>query len=175
MVSREEFRKLFTSILPLLRAGQQHTKMLLTPLARYLLQSCCNDPSHINRKELKFGASMGEAICEVKSWLKGLAFTRCIQNFSVICPNEMLGEGDRHFWGSDPVHMVEDGYKELGKRLMEAMLHAKVSRKPVSTSTSAGPSVDPEQHGSREMTPRSTMIMASEAMEATEGVVATTP
>jgi hypothetical protein len=143
MVSRDEFRELFTSILPLLRAGLQHNKMLLTPLARYLLQSCCNDPSHItNRKEQKFGASMGEAICEAKSWLKGLAFTRHIKNFSVICPNEMLGEGDRHFWGSDPVHMVEDGYNELGKRLMEAMLHAEVSRKTASAPTSAGPSVD---------------------------------
>jgi hypothetical protein len=52
MVKREEFRKLFTSIPRILRAGLQHIKMLLTPLARYLQQSCCTDPSHItNRKE----------------------------------------------------------------------------------------------------------------------------
>jgi hypothetical protein len=38
--------------------------------------------------------------------------------------------------------MVEDGYKELGKRLMEAMLNAEVSRKPASEPSSAGASVD---------------------------------
>jgi hypothetical protein len=49
----------------------------------------------------------------------------------------MLGHEDRHFWQEDPVHMVESGYKELGKRLLEAMLNAEVSRK----TDSAGPSV----------------------------------
>jgi hypothetical protein len=130
MVNRDEFRDLFTAVLPILRAGQQHTKILLTPLVRYLVHSCCRDTSHItNRCEPRYAATIAEAMCEVKSWLKGLAFTRRIKNFSVICPNEMLGQEDRHFWDTDPVHMVEAGYKELGKRLLEAMATTEVSRK----------------------------------------------
>jgi hypothetical protein len=76
-------------------------------------------------------------MCEVKAWLRGLAFTRRIKNFSVICPNEMLGLEDRHFWQEDPVHMAADGYKELGKRLVEAMVNTEVSRR---TESAAGPS-----------------------------------
>jgi hypothetical protein len=130
MVNRDEFRELFTALLPILRAGQQHTKILLTPLVRYLMQSCCRDPTHItNRCEPRYAAAIAEAMYEIKGWLKGLAFTRRIKNFSVICPNEMLWQEDRHFWDTDPVHMVEAGYKELGKRLLEAMANAEVSRK----------------------------------------------
>jgi hypothetical protein len=138
MADRDEFRGLFTEVLPLLRAGLQHTKILLTPLVRYLLQPCCRDPTHLtNRCKPTYGTMIAEAMCEARAWLKGLAFTRRIKNFSVICPNEMLGHEDRHFWQEDPVHMVESGYKELGKRLLEAMLNAEVSRKM----DSAGPSV----------------------------------
>jgi hypothetical protein len=138
LADRDEFRGLFTEVLPLLRAGLQHTKILLTPLVRYLLQPCCRDPTHLtNRCEATYGTMIAEAMCEARAWLKGLAFTRRIKNFSVICPNEMLGHEDRHFWQEDPVHMVESGYKELGKRLLEAILNAEVSRK----TDSAGPSV----------------------------------
>jgi hypothetical protein len=123
MVNRDEFRELFTGVLPILRAGQQHTTVLLTPLVRYLIQSCCRDPTHItNRCEPRYAAAIAEAMCEIKGWLKGLAFTCRLKN-------EMLGQEDRHFWDTDPVHMVEAGYKELGKRLLEAMANADVSCK----------------------------------------------
>jgi hypothetical protein len=59
MVNRDEFRDLFTAVLPILRAGQQHTKILLTPLVRYLLHSCCRDISHItNRCEPRYAATI---------------------------------------------------------------------------------------------------------------------
>jgi hypothetical protein len=64
MVNRDEFRDLFTAVLPILRAGQQHTKILLTPLVRYLLHSCCRDTSHItNRCEPRYAATIAEAMC----------------------------------------------------------------------------------------------------------------
>jgi hypothetical protein len=133
---KDEFREMFTITLPLLRAGLMHTKILLTPLMRYVTRPCCDNPGHItNRHEPGYGPMLAEAICEAKGWLKGLAFTRRIKNFSVICPNEMLGMEDRHFWGSDPVHMEETGYKEMGKRLIEAMTTTELCRKPSEVKT----------------------------------------
>jgi hypothetical protein len=73
--------------------------------------------------------------CEAKGWLKGLAYTRRIKNFSVICPSEMLGMEDRHFWGNDPVQMEDTSYKEMGKRLIEAMTTTELSRKPSEAQT----------------------------------------
>jgi hypothetical protein len=50
--SRDEFRGLFTTVLPLLRAGLDNTKVLLSPLMRYIVQKCCEDDTHIINKGL---------------------------------------------------------------------------------------------------------------------------
>jgi hypothetical protein len=128
--TREEFRELFTTCLPLLRAGLMHTKILLTPLNRYLLKACCDDPTHVsNRTEPGYGTAMAEGLGRIGEWLRGLAFTRRIRNFAVVCPNGLLGREDRDFCLHDPVHLTDTGYSVLGKRLLESMISAELSRK----------------------------------------------
>jgi hypothetical protein len=40
---RDEFTQPVSFALPLLRAGGQHTKVLLTPLMRYAMENCCEN------------------------------------------------------------------------------------------------------------------------------------
>jgi hypothetical protein len=121
--SRDEFRGLFTTVLPLLRAGLDNTKVLLSPLMRYIVQKCCEDDSHIiNKGHSNYGTNMGTALGEMSEWLRDLAFTRRVRNFIVMCPNEILGDegsikaGTRRvtaFWKDGPVHLTQEGYSAL--------------------------------------------------------------
>jgi hypothetical protein len=136
-VEREKFKELFLLSLSLLRAGQNHTKILLSPLMRYVSSGCCTNASHmINRREKNFAGSMGKALGEVGEWLQDFAFTRRIRNFAVLCPNQLCqGEGDiadranavKNMW-SDPVHLTSEGYQRLAENLINRMLEVKLSR-----------------------------------------------
>jgi hypothetical protein len=45
-VEREEFKVIFNMAVPLLRAGGDLNKIVLSPLVRYAQSPCCDDPSH---------------------------------------------------------------------------------------------------------------------------------
>jgi hypothetical protein len=52
---RDEVRRLFTEVLPLLRARLDSSKFLISPLMRYIGKSCCDNPMHIiNRHEKNY-------------------------------------------------------------------------------------------------------------------------
>jgi hypothetical protein len=133
-VDRGGFRELFTTTLPLLRAGRNHVKILLTPLMSYTLESCYKDSTHIiNRSEPNFGANLGAALGNIKDWLQDLAFTRRIHNFAVLCPTEVMQRAEQQrsgcFWTQGPGHMNTEGYRFLGAALLEQFADVKLSRK----------------------------------------------
>jgi hypothetical protein len=134
---REEVRRLFTEALPLLRGGGDASKFLLTPLVRYLGNACCSDMTHvINSSDNLFASGLADKLGEVKEWMGGLAFTRRLRNYAVICPNELLKQEDvstsaarfGEYWASDPVHMSKEGYQDLAKKLLERMLEVELKR-----------------------------------------------
>jgi hypothetical protein len=66
IADRDEFRAIFMDILPLLRAGADSVKILMTPLMRYVKKKCCDDPGHITNKG-SFGEEIGEGLNEICS------------------------------------------------------------------------------------------------------------
>jgi hypothetical protein len=75
---------------PLLRAGGNNEKIILSPLPRYILP-CCGDESHVsNRKENSFKVSMSEGLGEIRRSLKDLVFGKKIRNFKVLDPVLLL-------------------------------------------------------------------------------------
>jgi hypothetical protein len=136
-VEREKFKELFLLSLPLLRAGQNHTKILLSPLMRYVSSGCCTNASHMtNRREKTLQVPWEERWVRWGLWLQDFAFTRRIRNFAVLCPNQLCqGEGDitdraiavKNMW-SDPVHLTVEGYQKLAENLISKMLEVKLSR-----------------------------------------------
>jgi hypothetical protein len=150
-VERACFKELFMLALPLLRAGLNHTKVILSPLMRYVTSSCCANAGHMtNRREKSFAAAMGLALGEVKEWLQDFTFTRRIRNFTVLCSNSLLqGEGDlednaaniKKYW-SGPVHLNSDGYGQLAEQLLNSVLEAKLSRPTSETKRPEAPVQD---------------------------------
>jgi hypothetical protein len=157
-IDREEFKEIFLKTLPLLRGGLNYTKVLLTPLMRYVTSPCCSDIRHLtNRREKGLAKRMGEAIGEIRGWIQDFAFTRRIRNFITVCPNTLLqSDSDvedgadkiRGFWTSGPVHMNGDGYKCLATNLLDHILEGKVSR-PTEAKTSARKNI-PDRAAARE-------------------------
>jgi hypothetical protein len=142
-VDRTGFRELFTATLPLLRAGKDCVKILLSPLMRYALEPCCADNTHMtNRSDSNFGSNLGQALSNIGEWLQDLAFTRRIRNFAVMCPTQVMqqAEGERRgsFWTEGPVHMNGEGYRFLGAALLERFADVKLSRKVEKKTTSEG-------------------------------------
>jgi hypothetical protein len=139
MASRDEFRDIFTVILPLLRAGLDNTKVLLSPLMRYIVNKCCEDDKHItNKSSSHYGKSMGESLGEMEVWLRDLAFTRRVRNFVVMCPNTILGdeasikEGSRRvtaFWKEGPVHLTREGYTTIATGIVDKLAVSTLARK----------------------------------------------
>jgi hypothetical protein len=66
IADRDKFRSLFTEVLPLLRAGLDHHKFILSPLLRYVVKACCKNPLHItNKKEGDFLQKQVTALSEI--------------------------------------------------------------------------------------------------------------
>jgi hypothetical protein len=100
---------------PLLRAGGNHKKVLLSPLMRYIMESYCNDPTHCtNRKG--YVRTQGDALAQIQEWMDYQAYMKRIRNFAVLNPTSLLDDGDankatakriKQLWSAGPVHMVD--------------------------------------------------------------------
>jgi hypothetical protein len=90
-VEREEFKVIFNMVVPLLRAGGDLNKIVLSPLVRYAQSPCCDDPGHC----IIFGNSsyremLGEAMAYLEGWVKDFTFSKRIRNFKVISATEAV-------------------------------------------------------------------------------------
>jgi hypothetical protein len=158
-IDRDGFKEIFLKTLPLLRAELNHTKVLLTPLMRYVKSPCCSDVKHLtNKREKGLAKRMGEAIGEIKEWMQDFAFAWRICNFITVCPNTLLqSDSDiedgadkiRAFWTSGPVHMNVEGYKGLATNLLDNILEGKVPRPTEAKASSARKNI-PDRAASRE-------------------------
>ena len=67
-------KKIFTTSLPLIRAGGRNKKLILSPLPRYINSKCCNSESHITNFGGKaYAKGMGKQLADIHSWLDDLA------------------------------------------------------------------------------------------------------
>jgi hypothetical protein len=123
-------RKLVNTSAPLLRAGGQSRKYILSPLLRYLTKPCCDDKLHLtNRSEKKkFIKNMAARMRDMKDEIKDLVFGKRIRAFKVLSSNLLLLEGADEqeqaqslttLWDEDPVYLVEEKYEVLVSALIE--------------------------------------------------------
>jgi hypothetical protein len=120
IVDRPTLRDLYNTAVPLLRAGEEECKIIISPLLRYIGGKCCDNPAHItNFGDKRYFQKLGICLGEITDWLKECGHSKRIRNYRVMCPNRMLrmGEDDdkaakrvRTYWEADPVHMGPDRY-----------------------------------------------------------------
>ena len=121
----------FDSI-PLLRAGGNMTKIVLSPLPRYIMGPCCSNPGHItNHGGDKFAVEMGARLADMCDWLADFLHIKRIKKAKTIFPGDLVGglkDGKKELsaaWGRDPVHITEHGYAkeaESIRRMTPALL-----------------------------------------------------
>jgi hypothetical protein len=123
IADRTSFRELFNMAVPLLRAGGEECKVVLSPLLRYIGSKCCDSDAHIvNFGEKRYFEKLGAGLGEITDWMKELAHSKRIKNYKIMCPNRLLKMGeddDKAYWDADPVHMCTDGYRQLTPSLLD--------------------------------------------------------
>jgi hypothetical protein len=129
IVDRPTLRDLYNTAVPLLRAGGEECKIIISPLLRYIGSKCCENPAHItNFGDKRYFQKLGICLGEITDWLKECGHSKRILYYRVMCPNRMLrmGEDDekaanrvRTYWNVDQVHMGPDGYRQLACALLD--------------------------------------------------------
>jgi outer membrane biogenesis lipoprotein LolB len=75
----------FRNCLPFLRLLEGRIVVFLTPLARYLLSSCCNRADHApNRQDEEFGEQLQKALQDCRNFFKDFLFTSGLRGFAVV-------------------------------------------------------------------------------------------
>jgi hypothetical protein len=129
IADRPTLRDLYNTAVPLLRAGGEECKIIISPLLRYIGGKCCDNPAHItNLGDKRYFQRLGICLGEITDWLKECGHSKRIRNYRVMCPNRMLRmeEDDnkaakrvRTYWDADPVHMGPEGYRQLACAMLE--------------------------------------------------------
>jgi hypothetical protein len=100
-------------------------------MVRYWVGPCCGDPSHlINYHTAGYLPKLGDAIVALRDAIRDALFVKKVQNFRVLCPNKMVGVGQRReepsdeeaaktaaMWGPDPVHPTGAAYRVIAESL----------------------------------------------------------
>jgi lysophospholipase L1-like esterase len=131
VADRPVIKDLVSQLAPLLKALGASRKIILTPLARYWVGPCCGDPAHfINYHTAGYLPKLGDAIAALRDAIRDSLFVKKVQNFRVLCPNKMVGVGQRReepsdeeaaktaaLWGPDPVHPTAAAYRVIAEAL----------------------------------------------------------
>jgi hypothetical protein len=138
LIDRDDFKQIFSQAVPLLRAGGQHKKVLLSPLMRYTLEGCCTDEAHCTNRKT-FYPTMFEQLAEIETWMDDQSYLKRIRKYCVLNPNSILTPDldkltkkdkttFKQFWSAGPVHMTGTGYEYLATKLTEEIGNANFKR-----------------------------------------------
>ncbi len=125
-------KELVAQATPLLKALGNSRKIVLTPMARYWVAPCCPEPTHtVNYHTAGFLPRLGDVIAGLRDSIRDAFFVKKVQNFRVLCPNRMIGVGQRRqepsedeaakaaaLWGPDPVHPTSAAYRVMADSIV---------------------------------------------------------
>ncbi len=131
-------KNLVQQLTPLLKGLGGTKKIILTPLARYWVGPCCNDLTHhTNYRTPGYLPALGDALHALRDNIRDSLYTRQTPNFRVLCPNRMVGVGQRSqvpsdeeaartaaLWGANPVHPSAADYRCMPEHLEKDILNS---------------------------------------------------
>ncbi len=135
LATRERKALMLDNLEPLLRVLRHRKVILVTPMPRYLYESCCGREDHVpNRMEDGFEEELRRSLGEFRLNIEKLLFIRNYR-FKVVDPSPALPRVDSDgvaVWGNDPVHPLEHGYRLLMDLYIEEIcnLQAKGGKRP---------------------------------------------
>jgi hypothetical protein len=89
MADHSVIKTLINTSAPLLRAGEEVEKIILSPLPRYL-RRCCNDKAHLtNKKDPSYVINMAESLAEKRDSMSDLIHDKKIRSAKVLTSSTM--------------------------------------------------------------------------------------
>jgi hypothetical protein len=101
----------FQNLEQLLRVLEGWKVFLLTPMPRFLLETCCDELEHApNRYWPGFEEGLRKNLSEFRTNHKDFLFTGGVRGFKGIDPSPALPNtvGEFNIWGEDPVHPLTE-------------------------------------------------------------------
>jgi hypothetical protein len=91
IASRDEVKKMVSTAMPLLRAGGQCRKIILTPTARYRDCPCCGTRGHCtNMKDRNYKQWMDGRLAEIRGVVKDYVRMRNIKRATIISLDQLI-------------------------------------------------------------------------------------
>ena len=128
---QESFLHTLKTSLPLFKLASGRQAVLLTPLPRYWLTNCCQDPEHItNRADGDFEEVLFTGLDNIRRQCKDFLFKNGLSNVRVLNTAQLIcgSSGSRTTlldtreqlsaaWGEDPVHPSAGCFSDLAVNL----------------------------------------------------------
>jgi hypothetical protein len=152
VVCRDEIKKMVSTSIPLLRAGGQCRKVILTPAGRYRYNPCCTTVEHVsNIRDRNYRRWRDEKLTELRGIVRDYVRMRNIKRATVIEMGQLLtpsaGQSEylheEEVWGDDPVHLTSKGYGMVAAGLESLIYEKRGEEREAEEKESQGPSKKP--------------------------------
>jgi hypothetical protein len=106
---------MFSTAKPMFEAAKGKHCIIVTPMPRYLVKSCCERDSHMpNARTQNFGIQLQRDLKEVSDHFRDFFFTAGYRLFKILDPLvSWRGEELGTLWEDDPVHPSETAYSKM--------------------------------------------------------------
>jgi hypothetical protein len=150
--NRDEAKKMVSTAIPLLRAGGQCRKFILTPCGRYKYYPCCTALGHVsNLRERNYIRWMEEKLSELRGTVRDYVRMRNIKRAAVIEMGQLMtpsaGQSEylqeEEIWGEDPVHLTSKGYSLVAAGIESLIYEKRNEEKEAEEKGGQGPAKKP--------------------------------
>jgi hypothetical protein len=112
--------------------GKRHA-IIISPMPRYIITSCCNDPGHcVGRGSPDNRSAMDAALDSLKKNLKDFLFNTGRRNIKILDPSvDFRGMTDREIWSQDdPIHPRPEAYSKIAEGVikLKALANSKTNK-----------------------------------------------
>ena len=153
LAPKELQQRTLKQLVPLLEAGGNCPKILISPLPRYLERGCCPDSGHVtNRAAADYKEDLEKEIYACKTNLKDFCFANGIRKCRVVSAWQTVKKLPG-IWRADPVHLSAAGYAAIAAAVDEAAEAISSKRRlsePELGSTSKKPRLEPSSSRERQ-------------------------
>jgi hypothetical protein len=102
---------------PVLDAVGNKLAIFVTPLPRYVISGCCEDPTHVsNREDRHFRSDMNLQLEGLRRTVKNFLFNTGRRSIRILDTTTVIkGLEDADLWCTDPVHPIESVYGRIAE------------------------------------------------------------
>ena len=123
IASKETLCGLFKTLLPIMELIRGRKRVVVLPMPRYVVASCCGDRDHIpNRSEAGFYKGIQEGLATLSRTFRDFLFVSGMRDTVVFDPNiTMRPMAASEIWGKDPVHPRREIYEKMAEDLKKVL------------------------------------------------------